>query len=98
MVDVVDMDGAVSACRQAITSRQATQHVVLNAGKVVLMRDDPELKRIVGDCQPVHADGMAVVWAGRWLGVPFPERIAGIDLMERLFHEAEREGWPVRPF
>lgn len=89
------MDRAVADCRAAIEARRPTQHVVLNAGKVVRMRDDPELRRIVADCAPVHADGMAVVWAGRLLGVPFPERIAGIDLMGRLLAAAEGAGWPV---
>ena len=94
-VDLVDMDEAVSGCCDAIEGFRPTQHVVLNAGKVVLMRDDPSLARIVAECETVHADGMAVVWAGRLLGVPFPERIAGIDLMQRLLHRAEREAWPV---
>jgi N-acetylglucosaminyldiphosphoundecaprenol N-acetyl-beta-D-mannosaminyltransferase len=36
-----------------------------------------------------------VVWAGRLLGRPLPERVTGIDLMERLLATAERHAWPV---
>jgi len=36
-----------------------------------------------------------VVWASRWLGRPLPERVAGIDLMERLLAACESLGLPV---
>ena len=35
------------------------------------------------------------MWASRLLGSPLPERVAGIDLMLRLFELAERRGLPV---
>ena len=38
---------------------------------------------------------MSVVWAGRMLGAAVPERVAGIDLMERLLALAEERRWPV---
>ena len=89
------MEQTVRRCRGLVASGQASQHVVLNAGKVNLMRDDPGLAEIIRGCALVNADGMSVVWAGRLLGLPVPERVAGIDLMGRLLSEAETEGWPV---
>lgn len=71
------------------------QHVALNAAKVVALHDDATLREIVRGCTLVSADGQAVVWAARRLGVPVPERVAGIDLMDRLLARAAREGWSV---
>jgi N-acetylglucosaminyldiphosphoundecaprenol N-acetyl-beta-D-mannosaminyltransferase len=69
------------------------QHVALNAAKIVALRDDPSLASIVRGCSLVSADGQAVVWAARLLGVGVPERVAGIDLMEQLLARAAKEGW-----
>jgi N-acetylglucosaminyldiphosphoundecaprenol N-acetyl-beta-D-mannosaminyltransferase len=89
------MDETVERCRELILSGRQAQHVVLNGGKCVLLADEPDLRAIVAGCDVINADGQSVVWAARWLGVPVPERVAGIDLMERLLAVAEAEGWPV---
>ena len=34
------------------------------------------------------ADGMSVVWTSRLAGIPFPERVTGVDLMVRLLEAA----------
>ena len=94
-LDPLTMDETVARCRELILSGRAAQHVVLNAGKCVLLEDEPELRGIVSRCDLVNADGQSVVWAARLLGVRVPERVAGIDLMERLCGLAESERWPV---
>jgi N-acetylglucosaminyldiphosphoundecaprenol N-acetyl-beta-D-mannosaminyltransferase len=43
----------------------------------------------------VTADGSSVVLASRLFGDPLPERVTGIDLMHRLFADAEAEGHPI---
>ena len=48
------------------------QHVVLNAAKVVQMREDDRLRSIVASCDLVNADGQSVVWASRVVGRPLP--------------------------
>ena len=73
----------------------AHQHVVLNAAKVVQVQSDSELREIISGCSLVNADGQSVVWAARLLGIDVPERVAGIDLMDRLLARAAERGWPV---
>lgn len=68
------------------------QHVVLNAAKVVEAHSNPELRAAIEGCDLVNADGMSVVWASRFLGNPLPERVAGVDLMERLVAAAAQVG------
>lgn len=94
-LDVVDMDEAVTRCEAAIASREFLQHMSINAAKLVSMRDDEELREGVNACGLVTADGQSVVWAARLLGVRLPERVAGIDLMERMLAAAERRGYRV---
>ena len=64
----------------------------LNAAKVVEARRSPELHGFLQRATIVNADGQSLVWAGRLLGVPFPERVAGIDLLGALLAAMEREG------
>lgn len=94
-LDLLTMDETVARCVQAIESGVPTQHVVLNAGKAVLMEDVPGIREVIAECDIANADGQSIVWAGRLLGVGIPERVAGIDLMERLIAEAEARQWPV---
>ena len=94
-LDPLTMDETVQRCRELIGESRPVQHVVLNAGKCVLMRDEPDVRDIVARCEVVNADGQSVVWAARFLGLGVPERVAGIDLMGRLIALCEREGWPV---
>lgn len=89
------MDETVARCRDLVLSGRPTQHVVLNAGKCVLMADEPDIREIVNGCDLVNADGQGVVWAARFLDVRVPERVAGIDLMGRLIALCEVERWPV---
>jgi N-acetylglucosaminyldiphosphoundecaprenol N-acetyl-beta-D-mannosaminyltransferase len=94
-LDVVDMDEAVARCEAAIASRTYLQHMSINAAKLVSMRDDEELREGVNACGLVTADGQSVVWAARLLGVRLPERVAGIDLMERMLAAAAERGHRV---
>lgn len=94
-LDLLTMDQSVERCRELIEERRAVQHVVLNASKTVMMEDVDGLREIIAECDLVNADGMSVVWAGRFLGYPVPERVTGIDLMERLLELSATAGYPV---
>ncbi|MBF4509983.1 MAG: WecB/TagA/CpsF family glycosyltransferase [Aeromicrobium sp.] len=94
-LDLLTMDGTVVRCVELIEERRPVQHVVINAGKVVMMEDVAGLRDIIASCDLVSADGQSIVWAGRFLGLKVPERVAGIDLMHLLLDEAEERAWPV---
>jgi N-acetylglucosaminyldiphosphoundecaprenol N-acetyl-beta-D-mannosaminyltransferase len=94
-IDLLSMEETVARCAAWIEQGRAVQHVVVNAGKMVQIADDPTLREIVAACPLVSVDGQGVVLGARFLGIPVPERVAGIDLMERLIALAARRGWPV---
>lgn len=94
-VDALAMEATLHRIETFVESGTAHQHVVVNAAKVVQAQDDPELARVIRECDLISVDGMAVVWAGRLLGRPVPERVAGIDLMDNLLARAAQLGWRV---
>jgi N-acetylglucosaminyldiphosphoundecaprenol N-acetyl-beta-D-mannosaminyltransferase len=94
-IDRLDMAATLAHCRTVIERRRYTQHVAINAAKLVTLRRQPELRAVVERCQLVSADGQSIVWASRLLGDPLPERVAGVDLMQELFALAEQHGYRV---
>jgi N-acetylglucosaminyldiphosphoundecaprenol N-acetyl-beta-D-mannosaminyltransferase len=94
-IDRLDMEQTVDRCKRIIDGSGYGQHLAVNAAKLVAMNENPELRAIAEGCDVVSADGQSVVWASRLLGDPLPSRVAGIDLMHRLFELAESEGYRI---
>jgi len=94
-VAALSMDETVARCAEFVRAGQPAHHVVINAAKVVLMSDQPLLRDAIRSCDLISADGQPIVWASRIFRRPLPERVAGIDLMERLLAQAEKLAWPV---
>jgi N-acetylglucosaminyldiphosphoundecaprenol N-acetyl-beta-D-mannosaminyltransferase len=88
------MAQTLQECEKLILKRNS-QHVVLNASKVVSAHTDPKLAEIINGCDLVNADGMSVVWAARLLGISVPERVTGIDLMQNLVDMSAQKGYSV---
>lgn len=87
-IDAFTMEQALRRCTDAIEHGEFLSVGVVNAAKIMAMRRDTALSQAVGGCHMVLADGQSVVWASRMLGVPLPERVAGIDLFQALLAEA----------
>lgn len=95
-IDRVGIDEAVERCRELIEETgRTTSQVSVNAAKLVAIHEDAQLRDLVFGCDLVTADGQSVVWASRLLGDALPERVAGIDLMQRLLRLAEQRGHRV---
>lgn len=94
-MDVATGRETVELIRSRIEARQFTQHVVVNAAKVVHMQHDIVLAASIRACDIINIDGMGVVWAARILGVDVPERVAGVDLFDDLLAMAAERGLPV---
>lgn len=97
-VNAISMDETIAEVERIIAARKPTQHVVINALKVNLMREDKDLRKIVNSCPLINADGASIVWAAKKLGVPLKERVAGIDLFENLVNVAAEKGYKIYLF
>ncbi len=91
-VDAFTMSQAVAQCTEAMERGRYLSIGVLNAAKIVAMRQDIGLRKAVTGCHMILADGQSVVWASRMLRAPLPERVAGIDLFQALLDEAAQRG------
>lgn len=89
------MDETVELIAAKISQKQFTQHVVVNAAKIVHMHDDSELRSSVNSCDIINIDGMGVVIGARFLGHSIPERVAGIDLFHRLLEASAERAFSV---
>ena len=89
--DAVTMETAVARCLEFCRAPRAS-HVVItaNASHLCFMRHNAELAMACRAAHLTGADGMPVVWALRASGQPAPERVAGVDLMDRLVAEAAK--------
>ena len=94
-LDGWSMDETVGLIRDRIRQGVFTQHVVVNAAKMVHAQKDAVLKESITSCDIVNIDGMGVVWGARLLGFEVPERVAGVDLFYRLIELSEVEIFPV---
>jgi N-acetylglucosaminyldiphosphoundecaprenol N-acetyl-beta-D-mannosaminyltransferase len=94
--DCVNMDEAVTRCLAMCRAPRAAHTVVtVNASHLCMMQSDPELAAACRSGDLTVADGMSVVWALKLSGQAIPERVAGVDLMERLLEAANENGLSV---
>ncbi len=94
-VDNLTLSETLEVISEAISNRTQIHHVVINAAKIVSMQKDLVLRESVNSADLINADGQAVVWASKFLGQPLKERVAGIDLMQRLVCLASREKYKI---
>lgn len=99
-VDPLTMEQALDWCLETCRTgggggRGARILLTANASHLVAMQDDPALREAARAADLVTADGMSLVWAGRFLGGAVPERVTGIDLLSNLLRLAPRRGLRV---
>ncbi|TYC15662.1 WecB/TagA/CpsF family glycosyltransferase [Bizionia gelidisalsuginis] len=91
----VSMQETLAIVDHTISKGEQLHHVVVNAGKIVAMQSDLQLRQSVNESDLINADGQAVVWASKILGKPLKERVAGIDLMVNLVALAHQKKYKV---
>lgn len=95
-LDPLTMEETIGKVEELIKSGTYNQHVVINASKINLMKENKELTDIINQCPLINADGQSIVWAARLLGYEVPERVAGIDLFLKLVELCNEKGY--RPY
>ena len=90
-IDNLTMEETLAEVSKAIQENRLIHHTVVNAGKIVALQKNEELKQGVNNADIINADGQAVVWASKMLNKPLKERVAGIDLFTNLLELAYRQ-------
>jgi N-acetylglucosaminyldiphosphoundecaprenol N-acetyl-beta-D-mannosaminyltransferase len=89
------MSQTLTQIENSIDKGEQLHHVVVNAGKIVALQKDLQLRESVNNSDLINADGQAVVWASKILNKPLKERVAGIDLMQNLVAAAAKNNYKV---
>jgi N-acetylglucosaminyldiphosphoundecaprenol N-acetyl-beta-D-mannosaminyltransferase len=89
------MAETISVIDDAVTKKQSLAHVAINAGKIVAMQKNSQLRESVNNSDLINADGQAVVWASKVLVRPLKERVPGIDLMHNLVALAHQKNYKI---
>lgn len=95
-IDLLTMEATLARVEAAVAGRQRLQHVALNVAKFIHMQDNLELWRDVVGSDVVGVDGAGIILGAWMMGVRVPERVPGVDLMERILAMCEQRGW--RPY
>lgn len=69
------------------------QIATVNPEFIMTAQRDAEFRRVLNRAELCLPDGVGLILAGRWLGRPFPERVAGSDFVYHLAQLAARDGW-----
>ncbi|MEP6654952.1 MAG: WecB/TagA/CpsF family glycosyltransferase [Myxococcales bacterium] len=93
--DPVTLDETVELITRRIHAGQRGYLCTVNVAILMMMRKDPRLQRFVDQAAMIVADGQPLIWSSRMLSRPLPERVAGVELVERLCERAAREGFGV---
>ena len=83
-VDPVDMDDAIERIESYISDVRSAHVVTFGAEMAVRASHDASYRAAVNGAELVVADTVGVVWAMRRAGSSLRERVAGIELVERL--------------
>ena len=98
-VDALTMDEALSRIDDFIAVGRATgkghQIATVNADFVVKSLRDPQLRHILRCADMATADGIALVWGARLLGVPIRGRVTGVDMVSAMAKRAADAGHSV---
>ncbi|MAF20811.1 MAG: hypothetical protein CMI55_03970 [Parcubacteria group bacterium] len=69
--------------------------VTLNPEFLVKAQKDQSFKQILNQADLALPDGIGLIFAAWFLGQSLKQRIAGVDLMEKICQKAAQNGWPV---
>ena len=94
-IDNVSFSEAVARIEELITRRRTAFVVTPNVDHVVRLERDESFRTIYQNASLVLADGVPLLWAARFLGTPFQEKISGSDLLPRLCGVAAEKGYQL---
>ena len=94
-VDAITFDAALARIEGFIAEGRPRQIVTVNPEFVMTSQSNAEFRRVINEAALALPDGTGVWWASRRLGQPVPERIPGVDLVDRLASLSAGKGFRI---
>ncbi len=92
---VITMDETIDDAVVCIQDRKPKYYITANVDFIAQAYDNAELKDILFHADRVVCDGMPLVWLSRYFKPVLPERVAGSDMVFRLFEQADQHSLKV---
>lgn len=92
---VITMDETIDDAVDAVEAGRPSYYITANVDFIAQAYDNEPLKDILFHADRVVCDGMPLVWLSRYFKPVLPERVAGSDMVFRLFEEANQRSWKV---
>lgn len=93
-MDVVTREEVVARCAEWLRGDRL-RHVITANPELLVGARDPAVRETFQRADLVVPDGAGIAWASVRVGVPVPERVPGVELVEALAALAAREGKSV---
>lgn len=94
-VDDVTMEGALRTIENFVASDRSHIVVTADASGIYIAQGDPDYRRILIEADLVTPDSVGVLWAAKKRGHALPERVSGVDLVDRICEISARRGFSV---
>ena len=94
-IDVLNVEETIALVDEYVQKKEPLHLIGVNADKINELNKNERLKQIVNSCGIINADGASVIMASKYLGMPLPERVAGIDLMQSLVALSEKKNYNI---
>lgn len=92
---VISMDDAIADAVAHVNARKPGYYITANVDFIAQAYTNEALKDILFHADRVVCDGMPLIWLSRYFKPELPERVAGSDMVFRLFDEAKTHEWKV---
>lgn len=92
---VITMDETIADAVAHIETRKPGYYLTPNVDFIAQAYNNEALKDILFHADRVVCDGMPLVWLSRYFKPALLERVAGSDMVFRLFAEAQKYRWKV---
>lgn len=94
-VDDVTFEDALMHIERAVASRGLCQIATVNVEFIMEARRNPAFRQVLAEASLCVPDSTGVVWAARRQGRRLRQRVAGVDLVERIAARAAERGWRI---
>jgi N-acetylglucosaminyldiphosphoundecaprenol N-acetyl-beta-D-mannosaminyltransferase len=94
-VDGVTMEECLNQIEKFVESGKPHLIVTADACGIVQAQTDAELMQIYRSAAIVTADSAGVLWAAKRLGKKLPERVSGVDIVDRVCQKSAQLGWRI---
>jgi len=92
-LDNLTLDECLTRFDELITKREPVYVITANVDHVVKLAKNPAYRKVYDEAALNLADGVPLMWAGKFLGTPLKKKISGSDLLPIVCRESARKGY-----